>query len=963
MRRTRILLLGIALSGSLVFSCGFKGAIKDVRAEDSGIVNTDDDQQEDDQQDELLNEGEGDLGSGGEGEEKQDQDIEGGGNQNQEIDGDIGQGQEVQGNVENNQEIQEDLNQGTDIKNGNVQELKLSRGIDYSEIWKHIERKYDEDTQRDILYLFDDNGDPVTEIGFHGKVENKPDDCLVYVIDETGRLATGWLEVDGSTYYFDEWEGEMRRGVFDGYNSVTRRYDKFVANYEGIVATKPGWNNVTLFKGTDIRYIDGEDQEVEVEDKRWFYLYKDHTLYTGWHVIDGKKYYFVPEMCQNEWVIDNDGNKYYFDEKGQITNDPLVLGEDNPWGVIYPDSDGFKDIEEALKVVKQDGKDYVFDDGILLVDTFVEIDDKEVYVKPDGTINYGWYKNRNGKWMYSYKDGSLPEDGWETVGAFKYYFIHGEALSGGTYRFSKEDDSLIDYGGDDFYISSLYDYSDTYELTIRKNAIIANGFVKESDIYSDSDSDRLLYYDKGERYYGWINKGDDWYFIEDSRALCNRYEYLSDYNKADEEDEEELTKNIKYSIEEDRWHNYGFDSTGKLIVNKWYKYTNYGRTEWFYADETGKGMTGWLKWKDQWYYISNGIMLTDSYTPDNYYVDKDGKWDWNWDKYTEFTTNEYGLTVLKDREEQRGWLTGPGGKFYYVAEGYYFLEKYGYGFEDNRNFGVYKNGYYVIPDEDGETSHVYWFSKKGLSVKKPVTKGWKSIGNGNWIYAGDDGIAYTGWVGDYYVENGYMIRDRFLEVTYDEEKKENEYHTIWNIPRELDEESKVNYMFIDNKGKAVKGKYTVPMYNFGYLTAKRVRYDYDNTDYVVFTDEKTGYLIKDKGFYTDAAGDLYYLFSSGITIGARKGQIIEQSYDEKTKTEMILVFQNAGKLATGWVQAGEIKGYLNKDATVYDGMLEDGGNKYFFDRGRLITDSFIAGTKALYAGVDGRIAEKNPFKK
>ena len=73
--------------------------------------------------------------------------------------------------------------------------------------------------------------------------------------------------------------------------------------------------------------------------------------------------------------------------------------------------------------------------------------------------------------------------------------------------------------------------------------------------------------------------------------------------------------------------------------------------------------------------------------------------------------------------------------------------------------------------------------------------------------------------------------------------------------------------------------------------------------------------------------------------------------------------QNAGKLATGWVKVGDVKGYLNKDATVYDGMLEEGENKYFFDHGYLITDSFISGTKALYAGVDGKVSEKNPFKK
>lgn len=928
MRRKKVYLIGLALSACLAFTGFYKGKIAVVRADDENSSG------EGYSYIEMNNENQGD----------------------DEIDN---------VNKENVVASEGDTDtKGSSVGEQNNEEtvpayLNQQEPIDYDKMVKSIIREFDPETGRDILYLVDPEGNPVTQIGFHINVEGKPEDYTCYVMSEDGQLATGWLELEDELYYFNDWEGDMVRGVFNGYNRITRRYDQFVADYEGKISLEPGWCKVIIYKGMDYWYNPetGEDEEREFEDERTFYKYNDGSLYTGWQEIDGKKYYFIPEMCQDEWMIDNDGNKYYFDENGQVSHDPLVVGEDHPWGVIYPDSDGFKDIEEAIKVVKQDGKDYVFDDGIMLVDTFVEIEDKEVYVRPDGTINYGWYKRSNGKWLYSYEDGSLPEDGWKKVGAFNYYFIHGEALSGGTYRFSNEDDSLIDYGGGGFYMSSYYD--DSYELTIRKNAIIANGLVKESDIYMDSDSDRLRYFENGEEYYGWVQVGDDWYFIENSYVVSNRYEWLSDKDKIEEE---EVLEKVKYDIEEDKMYNYGFDSTGKLIVNKWYQFNLYGNKVWFYADKDGKGMNGWLKWKNEWYYLDNGIMLADAYTPDNFYVDKDGKWDWNWNKYTEFTTNEYGMTVLKDREDQRGWLTGPGGKFYYVAEGYYYLS--GYGYDNYRNNGVYKNGYYVIPDKDGETAHIYWFSKAGLSVKKPVTKGWKSIGNGNWLYAGDDGIAYTGWVGDYYVENGYMIRDRFLEVTYDEEKKENKYQTVWYFPETLDEESKVNYMFIDNKGKAVKGKYTVPFYNFYYFASiKSGYYDLENLDYVIFTDEKTGYLIKDKGFYTDASGGLYYLFASGITYGARKGQIIERDYNEKTNQEIILVLQNAGKLATGWVKVGDVKGYLNKDATVYDGMLEEGENKYFFDHGYLITDSFISGTKALYAGVDGRVSEKNPFKK
>lgn len=37
--------------------------------------------------------------------------------------------------------------------------------------------------------------------------------------------------------------------------------------------------------------------------------------------------------------------------------------------------------------------------------------------------------------------------------------------------------------------------------------------------------------------------------------------------------------------------------------------------------------TGWVKWKDKWYYLNaDGSMATNSITPDGYKIDSNGIW-------------------------------------------------------------------------------------------------------------------------------------------------------------------------------------------------------------------------------------------------------------------------------------------------------------------------------------------------
>lgn len=68
--------------------------------------------------------------------------------------------------------------------------------------------------------------------------------------------------------------------------------------------------------------------------------------------------------------------------------------------------------------------------------------------------------------------------------------------------------------------------------------------------------------------------------------------------------------------------------TGAMVENDWVYY----KDNWYYLNTGGVMATGWKEYKGEWYYLmadggkSHGRMLTNSITPDGYYVGSDGKW-------------------------------------------------------------------------------------------------------------------------------------------------------------------------------------------------------------------------------------------------------------------------------------------------------------------------------------------------
>lgn len=71
-----------------------------------------------------------------------------------------------------------------------------------------------------------------------------------------------------------------------------------------------------------------------------------------------------------------------------------------------------------------------------------------------------------------------------------------------------------------------------------------------------------------------------------------------------------------------RGEQYAFDSNGYMIANDWVHAPGYG---WHYC--TGSGAIATNQWVGNYYVGSDGVMLTNTWTPDGYWVNGDGEWD------------------------------------------------------------------------------------------------------------------------------------------------------------------------------------------------------------------------------------------------------------------------------------------------------------------------------------------------
>lgn len=214
-----------------------------------------------------------------------------------------------------------------------------------------------------------------------------------YADPQTANIYRGFQTINGTEYYFSDYDGAMLVGeaVVDDKVVITDASGKVLS--KDIAAD--GWSR-----------HDGE-----------YYYYKNGKPYTGWvgayYISDGR-------MLRNTWFTDTEGGEYWVDMYG--------VYQTNTWvddGNSYAKADGTLAKDEWLII---GDKTYYFDDINKETESFGK--DGCVYIlDADGAyirtveLDAGW-NLVDGE--YYYKAGNRLPSGRTEVNGSKYYFVNGK---------------------------------------------------------------------------------------------------------------------------------------------------------------------------------------------------------------------------------------------------------------------------------------------------------------------------------------------------------------------------------------------------------------------------------------------------------------------------------------------------------------------------------------------------------
>ncbi|PDY44170.1 cell wall-binding protein [Bacillus pseudomycoides] len=216
-------------------------------------------------------------------------------------------------------------------------------------------------------------------------------------------IKEGLKDIDGKIYYFQNYHVNKKEIRLEDQNRIIHVSDKGaferVSGLDGKVLGHPGvlWldkKEIAFTKDGSIinpgiskvmeRTIDGNEEAVLK-----YYSVDEGAGYTGWKVIDGKKYHF------------SDGSHYIFDDNQNI-----------------------------------DGKKYYFNqDGSAKLTGFDKVDGKIYHYDNEGEMQKGW-QQIDGKWYY-FDDSGAAKIGWFSVGGGYHFPYYGYF----TY-YAKEDGSI-----------------------------------------------------------------------------------------------------------------------------------------------------------------------------------------------------------------------------------------------------------------------------------------------------------------------------------------------------------------------------------------------------------------------------------------------------------------------------------------------------------------------------------------
>ena len=794
----------------------------------------------------------------------------------------------------------------------------------------------------------------------------KSDNGVWYYVQDGKLLKDCTAQIDGKWYHF-EYYGELQT---DGLNT----------DASGALRI-----NSWVYDGTYWHYY-GEDGEA--------YRY-------GVYEISDAKYYFDmnSRMAVSEVCTDDGVGCYIADKNGQltqVTKDGWFLFD----GDYYYVENGQLKTNGAYKI---NGSWYAFGyTGKMCVDSDFNGFGSSLYyrAKADGKLYCSeWYQDDEKNWYYYKEDASMAR-GTTKIGETTYYFdvdgvlkANGAVEVGDSYRLADENGSWIQTPGwvcvsdswyyvlndGTLYTGILEENGATYYLSpkMARNVgllevdgvayqIAENGLAtKAADGFYPGDVLNHLYYVSGGRIAtkGWLNVDGNWYYFAEKDNLGIYHAVAGTNETIDGKlyhfNSDGTMASSGWGLYDDGSWYYAFASgelaTGDVTIGSTiYHFDENGKTQRglvvengickLYSEngilqETGNAQ-GWSLLGGNYYYLKDGALLKN--------VSRrlsDGKW-YGFDATGKMRTNIIadGRFYGKTGAAQTGWFT-VAGKWYYASSvnallktGLHVINGAEYYFDRN---GTMQTGEFVV------NGKLFTTNENGVVLSKTTMKnGWTNC-QGSWYYY-QNGIAYTGFVGAYYVIDGKMVSNRIVEckgkryyvgedgkylvntwcndgysyATEDGSLVCSEWKTIDGKQYYFYWEGVLYPYFYYGKGVYTKeGAYLSPDgYAQGWQLIDGIYYYKEGNQFIRNQSKK----IKGDWYLFDAHGNMVTGFSSPEIIG----------YDTYTYDDAKYYYGADGKRVnyTGWQVIDGNWYYFNSKSEAVDGWNIINGTKYYFGK-------------------------------
>ena len=325
------------------------------------------------------------------------------------------------------------------VKTGSQWKYQNYDGSYVKNCWKLI---------KNLWYHFDANG--IMQTGFltlNGKT---------YYLQSSGAMKTGWQKISNTWYYFDG-SGAMVSNGWKWINSKCYYFDKngkmaadtWIGEY--YVDADGAWVKGKQ-KETDkwiqssgrwwYRHADGSYTRSgwEYIGSKWYYFDQNGWMVTGWQKVKGSWYYMESNgaMVSSGWKWIN-SKCYYFDKNGKMAANTWIDGS-------YVDASGawVKDKkQEPDKWIRSSGRWwYRHGDGTYTRSDWEYIGNKWYYFDQNGWMITGWQKVK-GSWYYMESNGARVADGWKWINNKCYYFDKNGKMAADTWI----DGSYVDASG------------------------------------------------------------------------------------------------------------------------------------------------------------------------------------------------------------------------------------------------------------------------------------------------------------------------------------------------------------------------------------------------------------------------------------------------------------------------------------------------------------------------------------